>query len=791
MEDKAQGGTATEPRPPSIPDEVPVMPVRDMVVHPYMVVPLFVSRPASVSAIDAALAGRRFILLVAQKTKDVDQPALDDVYRVGTVCLIIRMLKMPDQRVRMLAQGIDRAKIVELVRTTPYWCAKIDRFAQGVQVKDPLLAEALMRSVKEKLEKSVSLGKVMPPEAAVIAMNSGDPGQLADMVASSLNLKVAESQSILEIADPVQRLQRVNEFFSKEIEILEIQEKIMSEARQEIEKDQEKYFLRQQLKAIREKLGDVDEKSGEIKELRERLARTKMPKQAREVAKRQIEKLELSHPDSAEAGVIRTYIDWLLSLPWEVETKDNLDLEAARRILDEDHYDLEEVKERVLEFLAVRKLTQANKGPILCFVGPPGTGKTSLGRSIARALGRKFVRISLGGVRDEAEIRGHRRTYVGALPGRILQELRNAGSRNPVFMMDEVDKIGTDFRGDPSAALLEVLDPEQNFAFKDHYIEIPFDLSKVLFITTANLLDTIHPAFRDRMEVLRLSGYTEHDKIKIAQKYLIPKQIKENGLSGFELRITTPALRRIVLEYTREAGLRNLERQISRICRKVAKQIASDGKGPFLIRVNELEDYLGVPFHTQRQRLQRDQVGVASALAWTPTGGEVLFVEVITMRGDGKLKLTGQLGDVMKESAEAAYSFARSRASEYGLPDDFHSKVDIHIHVPSGAIPKDGPSAGITIAIALISALTKVPVKAHVAMTGEITLRGNVLGIGGLKEKILAAQRAGIEHVIIPVENQREFSKIDKKVKEKLTFHFVKHIDEALRIALTRDPRSA
>jgi len=791
MNDDTRPEAAPEQAGPSIPGEVPVVPVRDVVVHPYMVVPLFVSRPKSIKAVDASLAKSRFILIVAQREKDLEEPKPQDIYDVGTVCLIIRMLKLPDGRVRLWAQGVDRARITKLVKTSPYWRAKIERFASGFEVKNPLVAEALIRNTKEKLERSVSLGKVMPPEAAVVAMNSGDPGQLADMVAGSIRIKIPDSQGVLEIADPVDRLRLVNELFGKEMEILEIQEKIRSEAQQEIEKDQEEYFLRQQMKAIREKLGDIDSVSGEVRELREKLAETQMPDTGREVCDKQIKRLEMCNADSAEASVIRTYIDWLLNLPWELETSDSLDLSAAQKILDEDHYDLDEVKERVLEFLAVRKLTQANKGPILCFVGPPGTGKTSLGRSIARALGRKFVRISLGGVRDEAEFRGHRRTYVGALPGRILQELRSAGSRNPVFMMDEVDKIGTDFRGDPSSALLEILDPEQNFSFKDHYVEVPFDLSNVLFICTANVLDTIQPAFRDRMEVLRLSGYTEHDKIKIARKFIIPKQARENGLSEKHLKITTPALRHIVLQYTREAGLRNLERHVSRICRKVARRIASDEKGPFVINAQNLEDWLGVGSYTITYGLERDQAGVACALAWTPTGGDVLFIEVATMHGSGRLHLTGQLGDVMKESAEAATSIARSRAKEFGLPADFHSKMDIHIHVPSGAIPKDGPSAGITIAVALISALTKKPVRATVAMTGEITLRGNILRIGGLKEKVLAAQRAGIKEVLLPAENQKEFSEVEERVKVGLKFHFVSYIEDALAIAFNGSPKSA
>jgi len=790
MSEETKAGAELEREGPSIPNEVPVVPVRDMVVHPYMIVPLFVSRPMSISAVDASLANKRFILIVAQRDKDVEDPKLEDIYEVGAVCLIIRMLKLPDRRVRLWAQGVDRARITRLVKTSPYWKAEIERFASGIEVKNPLMAEALMRSTREKLERSVTLGKVMPPEAAIVAMNSGDPGQLADMVAGSIPIKIPDSQKVLETADPVERLRLVNELFAKEMEILEIQEKIRTEAQQGIEKDQEEYFLRQQMKAIREKLGDRDSLSGEALELREKLAKSRMPDDARDVCDKQIKRLEMSNTDSAEATVIRTYIDWLLSLPWEVETSDNLNLNAAQSILDEDHYDLDEVKERVLEFLAVRKLTQANKGPILCFVGPPGTGKTSLGRSIARALGRRFVRISLGGVRDEAEVRGHRRTYVGALPGRILQELRSAGSRNPVFMMDEVDKIGADFRGDPSSALLEVLDPEQNFSFKDHYIEVPFDLSNVLFICTANVLDTIQPAFRDRMEILRLSGYTEHDKIRIARKFLIPKQTKENGLSSAHLRITTPALRRIVLQYTREAGLRNLERHISRICRKVARRFASDEKGPFVVSVQNLEEWLGVGSFAIPHSLKQDQVGVACALAWTPTGGDVLFVEVTIMQGSGLLHLTGQLGDVMKESAEAARSIARSRAKDFGLPEDFHSKTDIHVHVPSGAIPKDGPSAGITIAIALISALTKTPVRANVAMTGEITLRGNILAIGGLKEKILAAQRAGITEVLLPAENQREFSEVEERVRAGLKFHFVGHIEDALKIAFNHSPKS-
>ncbi|HUT02885.1 MAG TPA: endopeptidase La [bacterium] len=789
LSNPTDSGVQSERTEPSIPTEVPVVPVRDIVVHPYMVIPLFISRQLSVSAVDASLANKRFILIVTQKDESIEEPKPEDVYNVGAVCLIIRMFKLPDGRVRLWAQGVDRARIKRFVATSPYWRAEIERFAVPKEVKDPLLAEALIRSTKEKLERSVSLGKAMAPEAAVVAMNSGDPGQLADMVAGSISIKVPDAQKVLEMADPIERLRFVNSLFAKEMEIIEIQEKIRSEAQQGIEKDQQEYLLRQQMKAIREKLGDADSISGEVLELRKTLAETGMPDESRKACETQINRLEMTNTESAESTVIRTYIDWLLNLPWEVETSDNLDLAVAQGILDEDHYDLDEVKERVLEFLAVRKLTKANKGPILCFVGPPGTGKTSLGRSIARALGRKFVRISLGGVRDEAEVRGHRRTYVGALPGHILQELRNAGSRNPVFMMDEVDKIGTDFRGDPSSALLEVLDPEQNYSFKDHYIEIPFDLSNVLFICTANVLDTIQPAFRDRMEILRLSGYTEHDKISIARKFLIPKQLKENGLLDAQLRITTPALRHIVLQYTREAGLRNLERHISRICRKVARRIGGGETGQFMVKVQNLEGWIGVPSYIVSRSLKRDQVGVACALAWTATGGDVLFIEVATMPGSGQLLLTGQLGDVMKESAQAARSIARSRADEFGLPADFHSKMDIHIHVPAGAIPKDGPSAGVTIAVAVISALTKKPVRANVAMTGEITLRGNILPIGGLKEKVLAAQRAGITEVLLPAENQKEFSEIEDKIKAGLKFHFVTHIEEALNMAFTDSPR--
>ncbi|MFH0822803.1 MAG: endopeptidase La, partial [Pseudomonadota bacterium] len=612
--------------------------------------------------------------------------------------------------------------------------------------------------------------------------------RLADLVASNLKLKVEESQTILEVIDPVERLSKVNDFLSKELELSAMQAKIQTQAKEEMGRTHREYFLREQLKAIQSELGEIDEKTKELDEFRDKIAKAKMPKDVKTEAEKQLSRLGQMHPDAAEASIIRTYLDWMVEVPWSKSTRDRLDIKHAKKILDEDHYNLEKVKDRILEYLGVRKLNKDMKGPILCFVGPPGVGKTSLGRSIARALGRKFTRISLGGVRDEAEIRGHRRTYIGALPGRIIQGLKTSGYNNPVFMLDEIDKVGADFRGDPSAALLEVLDPEQNHAFSDHYLNVPFDLSKVMFITTANLSDPIIPALKDRMEVIELSGYVDEEKLKIARQYLIPRQIKENGIKEEHFVITDEAILGIVNQYTRESGLRNLEREIANLCRKIARKIAEGEKSVPRITLKNVHTFLGVPKFLPEEERREHEIGVATGLAWTSYGGDILHIEATPMEGKGSLLLTGQLGDVMKESGQAAMSYFRSRADRFGMANDFYQSKDIHVHVPAGAIPKDGPSAGITMATALISAFTGIPVRSDVAMTGEVTLRGRVLPIGGLREKSLAALRAKIHTVIVPEQNQKDLEEIPKHIRRELKFEFVKHMDEVLRIALVDDP---
>jgi ATP-dependent Lon protease len=770
--------------PAKIPDVLPVLPLRDIVIFPFMIVPLYVSRDRSIKAVDQALADNRMILLVAQKRQDDEDPGPEDVYSVGTVALIMRMLKLPDGRIRVLVQGIGRARIQSFEEGHPHLQARVEPVVEPEVGEKGLEVEALMRNVKAALEKSANLGKPISPEVIVIATNMEEPGRLADLTASNLDLKVEGAQEILEAVDPVERLRKVHELTAKELEVLAMQQEISSQAKGEMDRSQREFFLRQQLKAIQSELGEGNELSEEITQLRDKAHKAKMPKPVLEEVERQLKKLERMHPDSAETATLRNWLDWMVTLPWGKSTKDNLDLAEAQKILDEDHYGLEKVKERIIEYLAVRKLKDKMKGPLLCFVGPPGVGKTSLGKSIARALGRKFVRLSLGGVKDEAEIRGHRRTYVGSMPGRIIQGIQQAGSNNPVFMMDEVDKIGADYRGDPSSALLEVLDPEQNNTFRDHYLGVPFDLSNVMFICTANLTDTIQAAFLDRMEVIRLSGYTEEEKVEIAKRHLIPKQLEEHGITAENLVFTDKALRAMINSYTREAGLRNLEREIASIARKVARRVA-EGK-PELVRITpaSLHKFLGAPKILPDEILKKDAVGIALGLAWTATGGDIMFIEATAFRGKGRLTLTGSLGDVMKESAQAALSYARTRARQFGIKDDFFATHDLHVHVPEGAIPKDGPSAGITIATAMLSVFTNRPVKRSLAMTGEITLRGNVLPIGGLKEKILAARRAGITTVIIPKLNRKELDEIAPHLRRGLEMHLVDEVEEVLRLAL-------
>jgi len=781
--EKEDSGTKTE-----IPDVLPLLPVRDIVIYPYMIIPLFVGREASIQSVDDALSKNRLIFLAAQKNMAEEDPKPEEIYTVGTVATIMRMLKLPDGRIKILVQGLTKGKIQEYLQTRPYYMVRIEKIKEPPVSEITLEIEALMRTVKEQLEKIVSYGKILSPDLVVILDNIEDPGRLADLIASNLGLSVDKSQEILEIQDPIQRLKRLNEVLGKELEVLEMQAKIQSQAKEEMTKMQREFFLREQLRAIKNELGEGDEKTKEINEFREAIERAKMPKEVKQEALKQLSRLEQMHPDSAEASIIRTYLEWMVELPWKKTTKDNLDIKKAKEVLDEDHYDLEKIKERILEYLSVNKLRKKLKGPILCFAGPPGVGKTSLGKSIARALGRKFVRISLGGMRDEAEIRGHRRTYVGALPGRIIQGIKQAGTKNPVFMMDEIDKIGMDFRGDPASALLEVLDPEQNNAFSDHYLNVPFDLSQVMFITTANLVDPIPSALKDRMEILQLSGYTDEEKLKIARRYLLPRQIEENGITESDIEISDKAILAIIHRYTREAGLRNLEREIANICRKVAKKIAEGNpKRKTKVTTANLHKFLGVPKFLDEEGVRENQVGVTTGLAWTQYGGEILHVEASIMKGKGQLTLTGQLGDVMKESAQAALTYARSNARRLGIRETIFKDHDIHIHVPAGAIPKDGPSAGVTMATSLISVLTGVPVKWDVAMTGEITLHGRILPIGGLKEKLLAAIHAGIQTVIIPFENQKDLMELPRHIKGKLQILPVKKMDEILPLALTED----
>ena len=767
-----------------IPNKLPLLPVRDIVIFPYMLLPLFVGREMSIKAIEAALSSNRLIFLVAQKALEVENPTPQDIYKVGTVGLITRMLKLPDGRIKILVQGLAKAKTLKYVQTEPNYIVEIEKISEPKVPEVTLELEALMRNVKEQLEKMVTLGKVLLPDIMVIIENIEDPGRLSDIITSNLGLKVEVAQEVLEIIPPVQRLKKVSEILNKELDVLMMQQKIQAEAKGEIDKTQREYFLREQLKAIQKELGDLDERQEEINEFRKRFEEAKMPEKVQKEVDKQLKRLEKMHPDSAEASTVRTYLEWMVELPWSKSTKDNLDIKAASKVLNQDHYDLEKVKERILEYLSVRKLKEKMKGPILCFVGPPGVGKTSLGKSIAKSLGREFVRISLGGVRDEAEIRGHRRTYVGALPGRIIQGIKQAGTNNPVFMMDEIDKVGMDFRGDPSAALLEVLDPEQNNAFSDHYLGVPFDLSNVMFITTANLTDPILPPLKDRMELIHLSGYTEEEKLGIARNFLIPRQLEEHGIKEENAHISDNALKLIIPEYTREAGVRNLEREIANIFRKVAKQIA-EGKGKrHRITPDNLHKFLGHPRFLPESEQEKDTVGVTTGLAWTETGGDIIYIESTIMKGKGILTLTGQLGDVMKESAHTALSYIRSRAKDLGINVEMFNRNDIHIHVPAGAIPKDGPSAGITMATSLASIFMNAPVNHKVAMTGEITLQGRVLPIGGLKEKILAAKRAGIKEIILPKRNEKDLEDIPKNIRKVMKFHLAEKMDEVLPMAL-------
>ncbi len=768
------------------PPSLPVLALKGVVVLPHMPIALGVGRPKSVRALERSLETDRLLALVCQRDENLEDPKPEDLYGWGVVARVLNVGKQPDGVLQVMVEGLVRAQLLSFVQTEPFLLAQIR------PVEDPtektVEIEALMRGVTSQFERYARLSRTVAPEAYMAVMNAEEPGKLADLVAQHLPLKTEERQKVLELDVP-SRLEFLSQVLAREINILDLERKIQNRVRKSMEKSQREYYLKEQMKAIQQELGEKDERQAEVEEYRKKIEAANLPEPVKEKALEELARLEKMPPMVAEAVVVRTYLDWILALPWSVRTEDRLDIPEARRILDEDHYGLEKAKERIVEYLAVRKLSPQSKGPILCFVGPPGVGKTSLGKSIARALGRKFVRVSLGGVRDEAEIRGHRRTYVGALPGRILQGMKTAGSKNPVFMLDEIDKLGMDFRGDPSAALLEALDPEQNHAFSDHYLELPFDLSEVMFICTANVLDTIPPALRDRMEVIRFPGYIEPEKLGIARNFLVPKQRKENGLEPFGLVITDEALRRIIREYTREAGVRNLEREIGTICRKVATLVASnDPKAPKRVTPKMLPRFLGPPKFRYGLAEKQDEVGAATGLVWAETGGDIVTVEATLVRGNGKLVLTGQLGDVMKESANAAVSYVRSRSRRLGADEDWYSKFDVHIHVPAGAQPKEGPSAGITMATALASALSGRPVRKDVAMTGEITLRGKVLPVGGLKEKVIAAHRAGIRTVILPKENERDMHEIPENVRRALRFRFVEHMDEVLEEALLPAP---
>ena len=779
----------TESQPtPNLPDVLPLLPLRDTAVFPHLPAPLMVGRPASIRTVEQVLRGNKLLALVAQKNSSVNEPGPGDLFSIGTAAQIQKFLKLPDGTLRVWTRGLDRIRILDMASVEPFPVARIERLHEIVPAGEEV--EGLSKNLLNLVHKMLSMLPINPDELNITFMNLNEPGRLADMAAAVFGLKLDQKQEILETLDVRARLEKITRFLSREIEVMEIGSKIQQEVQEEIDKNQRKFYLREQLKAIQRELGEGDEATTQINEITEKIEKAGMPPEVKAEALKEVARLRNASLNSAEQSVIRNYLDILIDLPWSKSTEDKLDIAEARRILDEDHYDLTKVKDRILEHLAVRKLKPDIKGPILCFVGPPGTGKTSLGRSIARAMGRNFYRLSLGGVRDEAEIRGHRRTYIGSMPGRIIQALRKVGSNNPVIVLDEVDKIGMDFRGDPSSALLEVLDPEQNFSFSDHFLEVPFDLSRVMFITTANMLDTIPPPLRDRMEVLTLPGYIEEEKTRIARSHLIPRQVANHGLTPERITFEDDAITGIISGYTREAGLRNLEREIGAICRKVARRVAEGATGTIPVQAANLEEYLG-PRRFFSEVVERTRIpGVAIGLAWTPVGGEILFIESTAMKGSKGLQLTGQLGDVMKESAQAALSWVRSRARELGLDPGFYDDKDIHIHVPSGAMPKDGPSAGVTMAASLVSLLTGVPCRSDVAMTGEITLRGKVLPVGGIKEKALAARRAGIRTIILPERNRKDLLDIPEELRADMTFHFVETLDQVLDLA-QREPAAS
>ena len=762
---------------------VPLLPLRDIIVFPHMVVPLFVGRQKSIKALEEAMNKQKFILLAAQRDAKTNDPGEEDIYRVGTLGTVVQLLRLPDGTVKVLVEGKKRARVQHYVDHPEYFLVEVEELEEAVQRGTEV--EALLRSVSSTFENYVKLNKKIPPEMVMSVAAIDDPSRLSDTIAAHLGVKIEDKQTLLELFDPTERLEKVLGYMRSEIEILEVEKRIRTRVKKQMEKTQKEYYLNEQMRAIQKELGEKDEFKNEIQELEEKIKEKKLSAEAREKAEKELKKLKMMSPMSAEATVVRNYIDWILSLPWHEYTEDKLDIEEAEKILEEDHYGLEKVKQRILEYLAVQTLVGQIKGPILCLVGPPGVGKTSLGRSIARSTGRKFVRVSLGGVRDEAEVRGHRRTYIGALPGKIIQSMKKAGSGNPVFLLDEVDKMSTDFRGDPSSALLEVLDPEQNSTFNDHYLDVDYDLSKVMFITTANTLERIPRPLQDRMEIIRIPGYTEIEKLNIAKKYLVRKQREANGLEERHVEFSDNAILAAIRHYTKESGVRSLEREIATVCRKVAVEVVkTDRQAHVVVSAKNLLKYLGAPKFRTSKGEEVAKVGVATGLAWTELGGELLAIEVTIMPGKGKLTITGKLGDVMQESAQAAMSYVRSRAGELGLERDFYQRIDIHIHVPEGGIPKDGPSAGITMATAVVSALTRYPVRHDMAMTGEITLRGRVLPIGGLKEKVLAAHRAGIKTILVPLENEKDIPEIPAAVVKSLRLELVEHMDDVLRKAL-------
>ncbi|HLK10481.1 MAG TPA: endopeptidase La [Candidatus Binatia bacterium] len=770
----------------AVPSQLAILPLRGVVIFPSAIVPLLISRAASLKLVDDCLAGDRTLGLISQKNPEEEAPAPSGLFSRGTAGRILKMLKYPDASVRILVQGLRRIEVVRYTAEEPYLKAEV-RHLQDIQERSRDL-DALQAHLVNQFAKFVSMTPYLPDELQVVVMNIKDAGKVADLIASNLNVSVEEKQDLLSALDVRVRMERLVTILNREIELLELGHKIQSQVQSELNKNQKEFYLRQQLKAIQKELGEGDGRTAELEEIRRRIEEAHLPPEAQKAAEHELDRLRLIPPESAEHTVVRTYLEWLAALPWAISTEDNLDLQHARAVLDEDHFDLEKIKDRILEYLAVRRLKRDSKSPILCFVGPPGVGKTSLGRSIARAMGRKFVRLSLGGIRDEAEIRGHRRTYIGSLPGRIIQNLRNAGSNNPLFMLDEIDKLGMDFRGDPASALLEVLDPEQNNTFQDHYLDVPFDLSRVMFVTTANVLDPIPAPLRDRMEVIELAGYTEHEKLEIARRHVIPKQLRENGLTPENLRFEDEAIVHIIRAYTREAGLRNLEREVGRVCRKVARAITEGRTEPVVCTVAKVGELLGPERFFSEVAERTDEPGVAVGLAWTPNGGDILFIESTRMAGKKTLTLTGHLGDVMKESAQAALSWIRSRADRLGIAPDFYENMDIHVHVPAGAIPKDGPSAGVTMATSLASLLTGRPVRPNVAMTGEITLRGKVLPVGGIKEKVLAARRAGIETVILPQRNEKDLEDVPAEIRGAMRFVYVDTMDQVLERALAPAP---